>query len=261
MYPVPFNSEHPWVIYGLRLDNSFEYRYVGLTRIGALNRLKRHFYDSNKRNTHVYQWIRRFKKNIIVDVLEECAIGDDDYLCQAEEYWISQIRSFGHSLTNHSLGGESGSYGARWTLTPDQVRAGTQHPMFGLHHSEESKLKMSNAKTGTKRSEESKRKQSEAIRGENHWTNGRGFSKEHKKNISKSLSGRKLSDEHRKKMSESRKGIAPSEKARLAHVKGESHPFYGKPAHNKGKPSTSAHTRWHTNKGVTSSKCRYCIGE
>jgi hypothetical protein len=114
----------------------------------------------------------------VIDVLEECPEGDTNYLFEAEQFWITQIRSFGHKLKNHSEGGASGSYGARWTLREDQIRRGKDHPMYGRT----------------------------VI----------------------------ISEEGRKKIS-------------LTH---------------KGRKTTSAHTRWHVNRGLTNPKvCVYCREE
>ena len=82
-----------------------------------------------------------------------------------------------------------------------------------LHHkcksyklSEETKKKMSEAKSGEnhprygkKHSEESKKKMSEALK-------GKKFSEEHRKKLSESLKGRHHSEETKKKMSEAHKG-------------------------------------------------------
>lgn len=63
-----------------------------------------------------------------------------------------------------------------------KAKKGKNHPMYGKHHTEKTKRKMSEA------------------------TKGKIFTKEHCRNISKALKGRKLSEEHRKKVSESLKG-------------------------------------------------------
>lgn len=47
-------------------------------------------------------------------LLESCPEGDKDYLSYAERYWIGELLAHGHSLTNHTIGGE-GSSGYRWS--------------------------------------------------------------------------------------------------------------------------------------------------
>lgn len=92
-----------WVIYGLKLVDDPEYRYIGCTRIGAENRLRQHKYDASShrsKSRYVLNWIAANYYQVVVDVLEECPENDPEYLFEAESYWISQIRSFGHRLTN-----------------------------------------------------------------------------------------------------------------------------------------------------------------
>lgn len=230
-------DENTWVIYGLRLVDDFEYRYVGLTTVGPTLRLQRHKYDAKKNpNRHVCHWVNKHRDNITIDVLEVCEIGESAHLWEAEQFWISQIRGFGHSLTNASLGGESGCYGARWSLSDDQIRSGERHPFYGKTHTQESRELISLSKTGTLRSEESRKKQGDSIRGSNHWAYGIKKSEEYRSKISETLKGRTLSDEHKKKMSDSRKG---------------------KPL-PKSNQDKGRHVRWHVNRSITKDDCNYC---
>ena len=66
---------------------------------------------------------------------------------------------------------------------------GNSNPMFGKHHSEEAKKKMSESKNGKRLSEDTRKKMSEKKKGENH-----------------PMFGKHHSAEARKKMSESKKG-------------------------------------------------------
>lgn len=75
---------------------------------------------------------------------------------------------------------------------------GENHPMYGKHHSDETKIKMSFANKGKKgtfcgkhHSDESKRKMSEANKGENAPWYGKHFSDEHKHKISEQSKSRK----------------------------------------------------------------------
>lgn len=65
----------------------------------------------------------------------------------------------------------------------------------GLRHSEETKRKISDYRSGKENSKEARRKMSEAKR-------GKKFSQEHKRNLSKALKGREFSEETRNKMSQ-----------------------------------------------------------
>lgn len=64
-------------------------------------------------------------------------------------------------------------------------RTGEKNPFYGKHHSEESKLKMSESKKGKSLTEEHKQKISNAIKGENHPNYGKHLSEETKKKIGK----------------------------------------------------------------------------
>lgn len=260
----PLEHDHLWVIYGLRTLDDPEYRYVGLTTVGPELRLKRHIYDARKQDRYVSRWVNLNVDSIAIDILECCPIGNREHLYQAEITWIANLKELGNRLTNHSLGGESGSSGASWTLSEDKVRSGVKHPMYGKHHTQETKDLLSSKKSGTLRSEESKLKQGESIRGENHWAFGGGkFSDEHRRKISEAGMGRRMSEETKKKLSDSHKANPMSEEHRAiinaALPRGVDHHMYGKPALNKGIPSKSAHTRWHTNKEVSKPEtCVYC---
>lgn len=87
---------------------------------------------------------------------------------------------------------------------------GEKNYMFGKHHTEESKQKMSEAQKGKTFSEESRKKMSEAKKGEKHPMYGKHPSEETRKKLSEAKKGEKhynfgkhLSEEHKKKISES----------------------------------------------------------
>ena len=101
----------------------------------------------------------------------------------------------------------------------------------GLIHSEETKIKMSEARKGEKNhnygktlSDETKRKLSEVNKGKTH-------SEEHKRNISEAHKGRTHSEETRRKLSDVHKGktLSDETKRKLSEAnKGENHHMYGK---------------------------------
>lgn len=116
------------------------------------------------------------------------------------------------------------------------------HQRKGIKLSQETKLKMSEAKIGKnnpnyckKLSEEHKKKLSEARKGkclgENHYLYGKHHSEESKLKISESEKGKIVSEETRKKMSESLSGKKRSEETRKKiseATKGINNPMYGK---------------------------------
>ena len=79
---------------------------------------------------------------------------------------------------------------------PKCAQHGINNPMFGKHHSEETKAKMRARATGRRHSEETKIKMSKALKGKpSHWK------------------GKHLSEETRKKISEANKGKVKSSEA------------------------------------------------
>lgn len=282
--------EHPalWAIYGMRLEDADEYRYIGLTRIGTERRLYIHKRDALKRTHHVSKWVNKNSESVAIDIIEECPVGDEDYLFAAEIRWIKHFRDLGHPLTNHSDGGASGSYGARWTIPEENRRGGEKHPLYGKPMSDETKAALSKAKLGKKRTLESRRKQGESISGEKHWTNridrsisspGReaGFvvSDETRRKISEAGKNRApASEETRRKISEGNKGkvISPEQRAKIsAAISGEKHHAYGKAAVNKGVPMSDEQKQklaltlpksrcaaWHGKRNYVDPHCEVC---
>ena len=133
------------------------------------------------------------------------------------------------------------------------LQTGEKNPMFGKHHSEETKQKIGEVHKGKHISEEQKKKLSIALK-------GRIMSDEHKKKIGEANKGRHHSEESKKKMSETKKGLQS----------GEKHPMFGKhhseeakkkmslarkgkPAHNKGVPMSEEQKKKLKN-GKTSKK-------
>lgn len=142
-------------------------------------------------------------------------------------------------------------------------RTGEDNPMWGRHHTEKSKLKMSEALKGHLVSEETRRKMSiatknennpfygrhhtkeaiEKIRlaneglhlGENHPMYGKHHSEEAILKMSKSHKGQKRSEESKRKQSESRKGMKFSEEhnQKISEAqKGENNSMYNRLGEN-----------------------------
>ena len=81
----------------------------------------------------------------------------------------------------------------------------------GIHHSEETRKKISEAHKGKHRSEETRKKISEAHKGKESWIKGKHLSEETRKKLSESHKGKVFSEEHRRKLSEAKKGKHRSE--------------------------------------------------
>lgn len=278
-----------WAIYGMRLEGDSEYRYIGLTRIGIDRRLYIHKRDALKKTHHVSKWVNKNSDNVVIEIIEECPEGDEDYLFEAEIRWIKHFRDQGHPLTNHSDGGASGSYGARWTIPEEKRRGGEKHPLYGKPMSDETKAALRKVKLGIKRSVESRRKQGDSIRGEKHWTAkvdrnvvqlGRtpGFvvSDDTRRKISEAQKNRPpASEETRRKISEANKGRRHTAEHRAkisAAISGENHHAYGKPAWNAGIPMSDEKReqfealralngckRWHQDRNYVDPDCKVCV--
>ena len=90
---------------------------------------------------------------------------DDDLLNTMEEYYIWKYNTFEDNF--------------HYNLTP-----GGEAPMRNRHHTNVARKKMSEAHSGKKFSEETRKKMSKAKTGENHPMYRKKFSEEHRKNLS-----------------------------------------------------------------------------
>lgn len=153
-------------------------------------------------NTKLYRAIRKYGwEKFDKHIIEECL---EDELNDKEIYWIEYLDTYKHGY-NMTLGGD----GVRFF--------GEENGMFGRHHTEESKQKMSQNHKGTTSwlkgkhvPEETKRKISETLKGKPSWNKGKPWSEETKRKMSESrkgkpnnkLKGRHLSTERKTKISE-----------------------------------------------------------
>lgn len=239
-------------IYGIRIKESREYRYIGLTTKTVRGRLQKHLQVARSgRKTPFYDWLRKHAQEV-----EAVALADHflelSELGKAEVDYIRWFRSAGHNLLNVSEGG-LGPTGVVWTDEQREAarirstgrkgvsRPGALHPFYGKHHTAEQRARWSEERKGT-------------FVGPANPNYGK-FGEVHP------AFGRKWSAEARAALSEMRKG--------------ENNPNYGKTASaetrakmsaaRKGVPrpssARSAHTRHHTNTGRTSPTCKFCIAD
>lgn len=211
-------------IYGLKLKTSVEYRYVGITSKSSVRqRFVAHMSHSRgPRKQHpVNIWIREndYEDGVCIDILEE--ISPEEGI----EYLEESEKMWIHSL--RYLG---------YDLL--NVSTGGRLPN-GYKHSEEQKRKWSVSRKGS-------------ITGSKNPNYGKTGASNH-------MYGRVVSKETRKKASDAKIGhlnpnfgVSPSADRRAkqsAALKGRSMPSSRK----------SAHTRWHTNKGISRPEtCNYC---
>lgn len=238
------------VIYGLRLSDSYEYRYIGLTEHGARRRLMRHLACARRGERQpVYDWIRKYGADAIaLDILETVTTTRDD-LGAAEIAWIAAHRKFGYRLLNISAGG-IGPTGVVWTQEqreaarrrstgrPGVSRPGPENPFYGGRHTPEQRARWTESRRGTNAGEDNP---NFGKFGPDHPSYGHVMSDESRARLSAMRTGplnpnygKKASEETRAKRSAAQKGVPKPSSAR------------------------SAHTRYHTNKGIVSESCRHC---
>lgn len=94
-------------IYGLKLKDSNDIRYIGLTKKTLLDRFKRHIRITSKINTKNGNWINKYKDNIEIILIEE-NIKTTEIASEREIFWIKYYTEIGNDLTNGTLGGFKG---------------------------------------------------------------------------------------------------------------------------------------------------------
>ena len=198
--------------------------YIGQS-VNIEDRLKKHIYkleNGNHVNTYLQNsWNKYGKENFEFDILyviSDEIIDQNEIKNLLDYYEIKYIDEYNSMYNEKGYNIQSGGNSGRHSdVTKEKLRMIN----IGKKASEETKKKMSennywkgkdrsgenNPMYGEHHSEETKQKISESLK-------GKAFSEEHKKNISNSKKGTKLSDEHKQKISES--------------IKGENNPFYGK---------------------------------
>lgn len=157
-------------IYVLKEPDTGEIRYVGKSD-NPKQRFGLHL--RNRGRSHKIHWIQNLLSKGLkpdLEIIDEVSFEEWE---QWEVAWIEYFRELGSQLTNTSPGG-----GGSGLL-------GEKHPMFGKHHSESSKQKMSVSANVRQISEEGR----QALR-------DRKFSSERNEKISRSAKGKPKSPAH-----------------------------------------------------------------
>jgi hypothetical protein len=203
------------------------------------------------RKTPFYDWLRVHDgDDIVADELDR--VGVTEELGQAEIGWIALLRSQGHPLLNLSSGG-LGPMGIEWTTEMREAagirstgrkgvsRFAEENPFYGRTHSSAQRAKWAKLRKGQNVGPANP---NYGKFGADHPSFGHVMSEEARQRLAEQRRGpgnpnfgRKASDETRAKMSAVRRG-RPMPSSRR-----------------------SAHTRHHTNKGMTKETCQYCIEE
>ena len=121
--------------------------------------------------------------------------------------WLFDSTNDGYNISSYSSSHCKRSEETKRKLSEAMI--GENNPMFGSHHSEETRKKISESKTGKHPSEETRKKMSEAQTGEKNPWYGKHLSEEHKKKLSEAQIGEKShwfgkhhSEESKKKIRE-----------------------------------------------------------
>ena len=88
---------------------------------------------------------------------------------------------------------------------------GESHPMYGKHHSDESKKKMSEVRKGKPKTEEWRKRIGEANK-------GKKMSEEARRKMSEARKGKHLSEEHKKKIGEASRNMSEETRNKLSAV-------------------------------------------
>jgi hypothetical protein len=125
-------------------DEKGNIRYVGKTKNSPRKRLYKHILESKtNKKSHKTNWIKSLLnkgERPVINVIDEVQEEEWEFW---EQYWISQFKSWGFSLTNLTIGGEGGN---------------------GYKHNINSKQKMRKSKLGTTLSQEQKDKISKSVK-------------------------------------------------------------------------------------------------
>ena len=129
-------------IYGLLDPNTNQIRYVGKTKYSVTTRLSNHMCD--KSITHKTNWLKSLNgvkpEIIILDIVSE-----NDWIFW-DQYWISQVKTWGFNLTNATLGGE-GHYGHKPSKEVIEKR---RQKVLGTKRTVEQRKNMSESKKNYK---------------------------------------------------------------------------------------------------------------
>lgn len=239
-------------IYGIRLRQDFEYRYVGLTTKPIDHRLRQHLkVASEERKTPFYDWLRQQdREKVVADELDWLEQLQD--LGEAEIYWIAYLKRDGCRLLNISEGG-LGPTGVVWTEEMREAarkrstgrkgvsRFGPDGPFYGKHHTAEQREKWVREREG----------QNSGAANPNFGK----FGSEHPG------FGRQVSEETRRLLSEQKKGPGNPNYGKNASAETRAKMSAARKGRSMPSMQRNAHIRYHSNKGVVKDTCQYCIDD
>ena len=193
-------------IYGLKLKDSEDIKYIGYTSRLLEKRFHDHIFNTIRLKTKNANWIKKHKDEIEIILIEDNIPTHKD-VCSMEIYYIKMYKELGYDLNNLTNGGD-GVCGKPHT---EETKSKISKANKGKIISEEQKRKLSNKQTGKKYSNEAKMKMSESHRGklkseETKNKMRKPKSEESKRKMSEARKGKVLSEETKKKIGNSSRG-------------------------------------------------------
>ena len=183
-------------------------KYIGQTIQRFSERKRLHLFESRKEFPQ-YPLHRSIKKygwdNFDWSIICEC--DDKQMLDNMETHYIYQYYTFinwknskGYNVTL----GSDGCYGLIHTEESkkkmSEMKSGKNHPNYGKHCSDETKERISKSNEGQKRSKETRKNISLSKQGENHYNYGKHLSEETRQKISQSQIGKIIPQEIKDKI-------------------------------------------------------------
>lgn len=183
-------------IYAITKSKSLKV-YIGST-VNLCRRHGQHFSalrHGRHRNRHLQRAWDKYGEDIFEFGVLEC-LEDTEELHLAEQFWMDVYREEGRELYNFGLAARNSMLGRHHS---EKTRLNLSEMNKGHKHSKETRYRISQGNKGHKRSEETRRRMSEAQK-------GRTLSDEHRRKLGKAQKGRKATEETRRGLSEMRKG-------------------------------------------------------
>lgn len=230
----------------------YGYIYITTNLLNGKKYVGQHAYsvfDENYKGSGIYltKAIKKEgKENFKVALIEWC--DSQEKLDEREVYWIDYYSAVeSDNFYNLAKGGDGCKKGSKLSEETkkriSESHQGEKHNMYGKHHSEKTKLKMSMTRKGRKFTKEHKRNMSKHHadnRGENSPWYGKHHSNETKKKISEANQGRVFSEEHKQKISENH-----------ANISGKNNPMYGVRLTKEKNPMYGKHHSEETKKKIS----------
>ncbi len=228
--------------------------YIGQTTRCIKARKEQHISEANNKDYCFAKALREyglhgFNWEVLCNVEAPTRLVLKEYLYIAEQMFIKQYDSMNRNNGYNSTRGGVGSIGfkhneiSKKKMRDAEQNIGEKNPMFGKHHTGETKKKIGEKNAGKQRTEEMKQKMSKAHIGNHH-------TEETKRKQSEANKGKCISLESRKKQSESMKKKyifdaefknKSSERLKKVH---ENNKGKHRSGETKKKMSESARKRW-----------------